>query len=162
MNHNLLCGVIYRYPQSDVEAFMVYLNQTLDIICRENKYCMIMEDFNINLLNYDSHLTTDNFINIMGSHFFHPHILQPTRITDYSATLIDNTFFNSVTHHTIRGNIIYDFTDHLPNFIIINKFSTLPRNIVIYQRDYSKLDESLLINDIQNIPGILTIVIVMK
>jgi hypothetical protein len=88
----------------------------------------------------------------MGSHFFHPHILQPTRITDHSATLIDNIFFNSVTHHMISGNIIYDLTDHLPNFIIINKFSTLPGNIVIYKRDYCKLDESLLINDIQNIP----------
>jgi hypothetical protein len=106
MNHNLLCGVIYRHPQSDLEAFMVYLNQTLNIIGRENKYCMIMGDFNINLLNYDSHSSTDNFINTMGSHFFHPHILQPTRITDHSATLIDNIFFNSVTHHTISGNII--------------------------------------------------------
>ena len=28
MNNNLLCGVIYRHPQSDLEAVMVYLNQT--------------------------------------------------------------------------------------------------------------------------------------
>ena len=130
---------------------MVYLDQTLNTISRENKYCIIMGDFNLNLLNHDSHSPTDDFINTMGSHFFHPHILGPTRITEHSATLIDNIFFNSVAHHTISGNIIYDLTDHLPNFIIINKFSTLPKNLLIYKRDYSHFDESLLINDIQNI-----------
>ncbi len=49
MNHNLLCGAIYRHQQSDLEALMVHLNQTLDIIGRENKYCMIMGGFNVNL-----------------------------------------------------------------------------------------------------------------
>ena len=44
-----------------------------------------------------------------------------------------------------------DLTDHLPNFLIINKFSTLSNNIKIFQRDYSKLNESALINDIQSV-----------
>ena len=151
MNHNLICGVIYRHPQSDLEAFMVFLNQTLNTISKENKYCLIMGDFNLNLLNYELHLGTDDFINTMGSYFFQPHILQPTRITNHSATLIDNIFFNSITHHTISGNITYELTDHLPNFIIINKFTTLPKNVVIYKRDFSNFNESLLIQDIQEI-----------
>ena len=88
-------------------------------------------------------------MNKLGTSFFHPHILQPTRITDHSATLIDNIFFNSLEHFTISGNIIYDLTDHLPNFlIIINKFSTLSTNVKIYKRDFSKLNESAMINEV--------------
>ena len=53
-----------------------------------------MGDFNINLLNFETH--TDTFMNTLGSYCFHPQILQPTRITDHSATLIDNIFINSL------------------------------------------------------------------
>ena len=62
----------------------------------------------------------------------------PTRITDHSATLIDNIFFNSIEHFTSSGNIVHDLTDHLPTFIVFNKFSTLPYNVKIFKRDYSK------------------------
>ena len=79
-----------------------------------------MGDFNLNLLNSDSHIGTEEFLNILGSNFFNPHILQPTRITHHSATLIDNVFFNSISHHTISRKIVYDLTDHLPIFLIVN------------------------------------------
>ena len=62
---------------------------------------------------------------------------------------IDNIFFSSITHHTISCNITYELTDHLPNFIIINKLTTSPKNVVIYKRDFSNFNESLLIQDIQ-------------
>ena len=54
-------------------------------------------------------------------------------------------------HFTISGNIIYDLTDHLPNFLIINKFSTLSTNVKIYKRDFSKLNESAMINEVQSV-----------
>ena len=46
---------------------------------------------------------------------------------------------------------MHDLTDHLPNFIIFNKFSTLPYNVKIFKRDYSKLDQQVLVNEIQSI-----------
>ena len=63
---------------------------------------MISGDFNIDLLKFGSHSETDEFMNILGTHFFQPHILQPTRITNHSATLIDNIFFNFLDHFAIR------------------------------------------------------------
>ena len=151
IHHNLICGVIYRHPKSNIEAFLNSLNDVLDKINRENKYCVIMGDFNINLLNSESHPATDEFLSNLGTYFFNLHILKPTRITHYSATLIDNIFFNAITHHTISSNIIHDLTDHLPNFLIINKFSTLPRNFKLYRRDYSHFNESNFLSDIQSI-----------
>ena len=74
-----------------------------------------MGDFNIDLLKFNTHSTSENFLNVFGSFFFQPHILQPTRITDHSSTLIDNIFFNSIEHFTISGNIVYDFQKLINN-----------------------------------------------
>ena len=82
---------------------------------------------NINLLNSYANKDTEDFVNTLSSYAFQPHILRPTRITNHSATLIDHIFFNSCEHHTISGNVAYDLTDHLPNFLIINKLTDLPR-----------------------------------
>ena len=58
-------------------------------------------------------------------------------------------FSNSIEHFTISGNIVHDLTDHLPNFIIFTKFSTLPHNVKIFKRDYSEFDQQALVSDIQ-------------
>jgi hypothetical protein len=92
-----------------------------------------------------------SFLNTMGSYLFNPHILKPIRITHHSATLIDNIFFNSVSHHTVSGNIVYDLTDHLPNFFTINKFTTLPKGFKLFKRDYSNFIEQYFLEDMQSI-----------
>ena len=89
---NLICGVVYRHQNGDVDKFMEYLNNTLEKIRCDNKFTLLMGDFNIDLK--ESNLYSDNFMNTLGSYFFQPHILQPTRITNHSATLIDNIFCN--------------------------------------------------------------------
>ena len=132
---------------------MDYINSTIESINQENKCCLFMGDFNIDLLKIDIHTDSQNFINSLGSCFFQPQIFQPTltRITDHSATLIDNIFFNSIEHFIISSNLIYDLTDHLPNFIILNNFSNLSPGIKLYKRDYSKFSESVLVDEISSI-----------
>ena len=105
-----------------------------------------MGDFNLDLLKIDTHPATDTFLNSLGSFCFQSQILQPTRITDHSSTLIDNIFFNSIEHFTISRNLAYDLTDHLPNFIIFSKFLLNPSKIKIYKREISNLNKSVLIN----------------
>ena len=147
----VICGVMYRHPHGDLDTFVEYLNVGLERINQHNKICLIMGDFNIDLLKSDSHSISDNFLYVLSSNFFQPHILQPTRITDHSATLIDNIFFNSLEHLVISGNIVYGLTDHLPNFIIMDKFTTLPQKVKLYKRDFSTLNSVDLVNDIQSI-----------
>ena len=38
------------------------MNETLSKLERENKYCLLMGDFNVNLLNYDCHPPTQLLI----------------------------------------------------------------------------------------------------
>ena len=40
-------------------------------------------------------------------------------ITHHSVTVIVNMFLNSLSHHTISGNVTYDLSDHLPNFFTL-------------------------------------------
>ena len=77
---------------------------------------------------------------------FQPSLLNAGRVG------VDNIFFNSLEHLTLSGNIVYDLTvHHLPNFLIVKKFTSLPNNVKIYKRDYSNFDESALIQDIQSV-----------
>ena len=110
-----------------------------------------MGDFNINLLNFESHPTTEQFLNSLRTYFFHPHILKPKRITNHSATLIDNIFFNSAEHFTASCNILYGTSDHLPNFLIVNKLCSLPSKLKFFKRDYTNFDQSQFISDISAI-----------
>lgn len=109
-----------------------------------------MGDFNFDLLKYESLSGTDNFLNTWISFNFQPQISQPTTITNHSATLIENIYFNSLEHFNVSGNLCYDLTDHLPNFLIICKYSSLPANTKIFQREYSNFDEQTQINDIES------------
>ena len=123
---------------------------TIEHIQQENKLCLFMGDFNIDLLKIDSHADSELFLNSLGT-CFQPHILQPTRITDHSASLIDNIFFNSIEHITISGNVVYDLPDHLPNFVILNRFSDVSFNTKLYRRDYSNFNQSVFLDDVRSV-----------
>ena len=86
----MLCGCIYRHPNTDVEKFIQYLDTVFSKAKIERKCVFLMGDLNINLLNYDSNNTRNEFLNFMVSQYLLPHILHPTRITDHSSTIIDN------------------------------------------------------------------------
>ena len=89
---NFLCGCLYRHPNTDTAKFMEYTESTLTKVDK-NKYAVFfMGDFNIDLLKYESHNYTNDFINSLVSHSSLPYILQPTRVTDHSSTTM-TTFF---------------------------------------------------------------------
>ena len=49
-------------------------------------------DFNVDLLKYDKHAGTNEFIDLLSSYMYLPYILHPTRVTSHSQTIIDNIF----------------------------------------------------------------------
>ena len=54
-------------------------------------------------------------MNAFFSHFLYPLISRPTRLTWYSATLIDNIFTNNISASRDNGLIINDLSDHFTN-----------------------------------------------
>jgi hypothetical protein len=85
-----LVGSIYKRPGSDINLFNKTLADTLDLLSNENKTIYHMGDYNLDLLKADSHPLTNDFIDINFSRSLIPTIRKPTRITDTTATLIDN------------------------------------------------------------------------
>ena len=72
---NTLCGIIYRH--SNLDLFLNKLFSNIEIINREGKLCALLGDFNINLLNFEIHKPTEEFIKTMSANFYEPHIIKP-------------------------------------------------------------------------------------
>ena len=150
---NILIAIIYRHPdKSDIKSFLHYLEQCFNKIRAENKIITIMGDFNLDLLNCDSHSDTDDFLAMMLSIFFQPHIIQPTHfLPSGKSTLIDNIFINSLEYECTSGNLIPHVTDHLPNFLSIKKFQFSQSWLKRKTRDFSKFNTDDFINDANNL-----------
>ena len=119
-----------------------YLNELLDKLSKENKTIFLLCDFNINLLNYDIHPPINEFLDSLLSHYFLPHILQPSRITNNSKTLIDNIFSNMAVPNIISGNLTASISDHLPRFLVASNIffnASYPKSNN-YERGWSRFD----------------------
>ena len=156
---NIVICCAYGHRDTDTTKFIEYLEAILSKVDK-NKIICVMGDFNINLLNYESLNETNGFINSMVSHYLLPHILQPTRVTDHSATIIDNVFTNATEFNTVSGNILNELADHFSKFLVIKKLPITHKDAAYYQYDYSNFDKSKLLadfskinwNDTQNMP----------
>ena len=94
---NIIVGVIYRHPSMNLTDFNCsYLNKLLENISKEQKSIFLLRDFNVNLLSYNEHNQANGFLDSLASNSFIPLILQPTRITSHSNTLIDNILSNVI------------------------------------------------------------------
>ena len=118
-------------------------------ISKEQKSVFLLGDFNVNLLNYNEHNQTNEFLDSLASNLLTPLILEPIRITSHSNTFIDNVFSNVIDPDIISGNLTATISDHLPQFAIIpNMFGNIPGNkSSIYERDWSKFDQENFILD---------------
>ena len=122
----IVIGCIYRPPNTDTSVFMSEMLSILNKIDQiSNKIAIIAGDFNLNLLKHSSHQPTGEFINLLLSYNFLQTICQPTRITDFSATLIDNIFV-SCSKLDYNSAIVYsDISDHLP--VALHLLARLPK-----------------------------------
>ena len=90
MDKNIIVGTVFRPPGTNLDKFHRRMEEIIIKILKENKKCYIMGDYNINLMNYDVHAATAEFTDVMYANSFVPLINRQTKITESSATLIDN------------------------------------------------------------------------
>lgn len=67
----IIIGCIYRPPDTDPSTFNEALYSTLEIIIKEHKMCVLLGDFNIDLLKSELPSTVD-FLNTLYSTYFSP------------------------------------------------------------------------------------------
>ena len=108
------------------------MDSTLTKLGKANKIVNVVGVFNINLLGYESDSETNDFINTMVSHYLLPYILQPTRVTYQSATVIDNICSNAFEFDTISRNIMVQLADHFAQFLVMRKTMFSIKIVLIY------------------------------
>ena len=124
--NNILLGCIYRIPGHDITDFNNKLLSIFDSIKNENKTIYHLGDYNIDITQHSAHPSTSEFIDLNFAHSFFPIITKPTRITNSTASLIDNIFTNSTNFaNEFSGIIPSDISDHFPIF----QFNLLKRPI---------------------------------
>ena len=123
---DIIVGVIYKPPNTNVDSFVSNFSTILDILNKENRPSYLLGDYNIDLLKYNSH--SESFLNQLLAYGFFPKIDRPTRITDSTATLIDNIITNVHLTNVFSGIWTAAVADHLVVFI------TLPHSIARRER----------------------------
>ena len=95
----------------------------LNAIHHKNQSTLLTGDSNTNLINYIQYTRgTYNFLELLFNNNFTPQITLPTRVTKTSATLIDNIFVKNPFFKYLFGISATSFSDHLPQFIILENF----------------------------------------
>ena len=79
---------------------------------------ILLSEFSISLLYYDTHPPTNEFLDLISSHYFVPCTLNPTKMKSNSKTLIDNIFFYLAAPTINSGNLTASISDHRLQFLV--------------------------------------------
>ena len=130
----LLCS-IYRPPNTSGTEFLSDYKKLVTKLLKENDKLVIGSDHNLDLLKYNDHSVTWEFIENNLDLGLFPQINRPTRITHSTATLIDNIFVsNKLSAASVSYICIEDYSDHLPCLVTLEnvmQYKQLPIEITI-------------------------------
>ena len=77
----------------------------------------LLGDFNVDLMHYNEHKPTNEFLYSLASNSYLPYITQSSQHTSHSRTLIDNILSNVISKDIICGNITPSISDYLHQFL---------------------------------------------
>ena len=120
---NFIVGAMYKHPSMQHYKFNNdFLQNLLNKIQTEKKFCVLAGDFNLNLIKYSKTTGINQFLEIILSQNSMPQITLPARVTGRTVTLIGNILINSYENKCTSGNVTTSVSDHLPQFLIIENF----------------------------------------
>ena len=148
-----IVGCIYKHPGLTTRDFKFnFLQPLIDKLGIENKNIVLLGDFNVDLLHYESNNPTREFLDLMFSASLTPKVTIPTCLTVHSKTLIDNIFTNSVEENSVSDNLECCISDHLAQFLIFPSQRVLKQsNHSKYKRSYKNLDAEKFKDELQSI-----------
>ena len=133
----------YRPPNSnnleflkDYESLLSYLSS---LAKKADSYIILGLDHNLDLIKSDTHKPTNEFLEMNYAHGLIPSINKPTRITNTSATLIDNIFISQGIESQSKSSImIDDLSDHLPCILTCAGLKKAVTNNLMSKRKLTK------------------------
>ena len=116
-----------------------------------------MGDFNIDLLKYDMHGESSDFLDAMYASFLLPYINTPSRVTPHwvtphSKTLIDNIISNTIEDSSVSGNLVTTISDHYGQFLLMKNLNNKKKitKTEVYHQEFQNINEKRLESDLQN------------
>ena len=117
--HNIVVGSVYRPPNTSIHNFV----KSYSNLCHQLQpyhHVIIGMDHNLDLLKSSMHTQMQQFLEATLENSLIPTITKPTRVTQSSATLIDNIFLKSELHETHQSKILIDnISDHYPSLLLM-------------------------------------------
>ena len=119
---NIVITATYRTPKGNNELFKDFCKDFLNNQEMSNKTALLLGDFNLNALDYDTNKVVKDFFNLVFPNGFLSFIQRPTRVTRTRGTAIDHILTNRVLENNIQSGIVKtDIRDH---FLIFTVFKT--------------------------------------
>lgn len=148
-NSNIIIGNIYRSPSQpngftpseQLDGFLEIFSNILENL--NELYCKVylLGDFNIDLLQFNKHPKTSEFIDKLFSNGYLQIVNHPSRVSQHanqkSASLIDHIWTNNISQSLHSGIIASYISDHFPIYHILSakKKKFAPKKIKF--RDFS-------------------------
>ena len=140
---NIICNVIYRPPDGDLNVCETFFKKILSDSTTVNKTFFLTGDFDINLLEFETNKKVQSFVNLMSEFSMIPTINKPARVTKHTVTAIGNMITNCILNSDFKSAIVKtDLSDHFP-IIFINELIRDPTPIddmekCVYKRDFTE------------------------
>ena len=136
----ILCGSIYRPPNTNLDLFLEEYENTLHELKKINANVVLGLDHNLDFLKADKYKSTQRFIESTLEQSLVPTIMRPTRITKTTATLTDSIIVSQNYCGKFSSHVLIDNTsDHLPTLVMLHDIKHLKnKKISITSRDTQK------------------------
>ena len=145
---SIVICVMYRPPSQSVDDFFESLNTILNNVHQEKKTFYLMGDFNIDLLKVGNVQNANDFLDLLLLNSMAPLIHYPTRVTDSSASLLDNIFTND-SCQIQSGIFLSDVSDHFPVYCICNSIVSVLKDE--QKRSKRDLNENNIVQFLQSL-----------
>ena len=93
-------------------------------------------------------MNNQNVYTLLTTRGFLPLTINPTKVSNSSATVIDNIYSNFSHYQHSSGNILMTISEHFSQFFSVSRTKLDLKDINIYQRNYSNCDSNYFRDDI--------------
>ena len=123
-------GCLYRAPNSDTKGIMDHIDHIVNKTNTKTKSKLIIGmDQNLDLLKSEYHHITRKFMDLILDLNLWPVITRPTRITQRTATLIDNIHISKNLQCSFDSAIIIDdISDYLPTVALLRQTKVVDKS----------------------------------
>ena len=147
---NFVIRSLYRAPNTREDTFINYIKETIHKIKGEKgqKEIILGMDQNFNLLKANKHKGTSHFLDTMMDFDMIPTITRLKRITNSTATLIDNIYIIGKIQHNYESHLILsDISDHLPSLLLLKQTKVKDRTPIEFESRNLNEDKIMQINN---------------